>query len=198
MQSDILEERYAIIFCFNLEKNATEMYWMFQTSFRPSYMNRASVFEWAVRKSIHLSWFAKGFGLGLLFWGFKGVQEEIHREDQHSLNRVSDISSRTIHQTTTLSLSPTIWPRWASRQFWENERGCNEGHWYAHTRGRPWGLPEVVGMLQVHCSMRRLIRRGLEFHVCAINKSGQRKKSGNLSYAPRMDKLRRVFKILIF
>ena len=30
-----------------------------------------------VRKSIHHSWLAKGLGLGLLCWGFKGVQEEI-------------------------------------------------------------------------------------------------------------------------
>ena len=36
---------------------------------------------------------------------------------QHSSNRVSGISIRTIHQSTTPSLSQTIWPRWASRQF---------------------------------------------------------------------------------
>ena len=30
-----------------------------------------------VRKSIHRSWLAKGFGFGLLCWGFKGVQEEV-------------------------------------------------------------------------------------------------------------------------
>ena len=30
-----------------------------------------------VRKSIHHCWLAKQFGLGLLCWGFKGVQEEI-------------------------------------------------------------------------------------------------------------------------
>ena len=29
-----------------------------------------------VRKSIHQSWLAKDLGLGLLRWGFKGVQEE--------------------------------------------------------------------------------------------------------------------------
>ena len=34
-----------------------------------------------------------------------------------SSNRVSGISSRIMHQSTTLSLSQTIWPRWASRQF---------------------------------------------------------------------------------
>ena len=34
-----------------------------------------------VRKSIHQSWLAKGLGLGLLCWGFKGVQEEIPSEE---------------------------------------------------------------------------------------------------------------------
>ena len=36
---------------------------------------------------------------------------------QHSSNRVSGISTRTIHQSTTPFLSQTIWPRWASRRF---------------------------------------------------------------------------------
>ena len=36
---------------------------------------------------------------------------------QHSSNRVNGISTRTIDQSTTPSLSQTIWPRWASRQF---------------------------------------------------------------------------------
>ena len=46
---DTLEERYAIKFCFNLGKNATEMYGMLQTAFRPSCMNQASFFEWHKR-----------------------------------------------------------------------------------------------------------------------------------------------------
>ena len=33
-----------------------------------------------VRKSTHQNWLAKGLGLGLLCWGFKGVQEEIPSE----------------------------------------------------------------------------------------------------------------------
>ena len=49
MQSDTLEERYAIKFCFKLGKNTTETYGMFQTAFGPSCMNRASVFEWYKR-----------------------------------------------------------------------------------------------------------------------------------------------------
>ena len=69
-----------------------------------------------VRKSIQQSWLAKGLGLGLLCWGFKGVQEEIPSEDAITV-RVSDISTRTMHQSTTPSLSQTIWPWWVSRQF---------------------------------------------------------------------------------
>ena len=62
-----------------------------------------------VRKSINLSWLAKG--LGLLCWGFKGVQEKIRSEE------ASGISTKTMHQSTTPSLSQTIWPGWESRQF---------------------------------------------------------------------------------
>ena len=49
MQSDTLEERYAIKFCFKLGKNATETYGMLQTVFGASCMNRVSVFEWHKR-----------------------------------------------------------------------------------------------------------------------------------------------------
>ena len=38
-----------------------------------------------VRKSIQQSWLAKGFGLGLLCWGFKGVQKEIPWEEASTL-----------------------------------------------------------------------------------------------------------------
>ena len=48
-REDTLEERYAIKFYFKPEKNATETYGMVQTAFRPSCMNRASVFEWHKR-----------------------------------------------------------------------------------------------------------------------------------------------------
>ena len=38
-----------------------------------------------VRKSIHQSWLAKGLGLGLLCWGFKGAQEETPSEEASTL-----------------------------------------------------------------------------------------------------------------
>ena len=101
MQSDTLEKRYAIKFCFKLEKDFTETYGMLQTAFRPSCMNqflsairdsRKAGSLWGmmrgvagVRKSEHQSWLAKGLGLGLLCWGFKGVQQEIPREEANTL-----------------------------------------------------------------------------------------------------------------
>ena len=49
MRSDTLQKRYAIKFCFKLGENATETYAILLTTFRPSCMNRASVFEWHKR-----------------------------------------------------------------------------------------------------------------------------------------------------
>ena len=68
-----------------------------------------------VRKSIHQSWLAKGLGLGLLCWGFKGVQEEIPWEEASTL-QIGSVAFPP-GQYTTPFLSQTIWPRWASRQF---------------------------------------------------------------------------------
>ena len=49
-REDTLEEWYAIKFCFKLGKNdARETYGRLQTTFRPSCMKRASVFEWHKR-----------------------------------------------------------------------------------------------------------------------------------------------------
>ena len=48
-RENTLEERYAIKFCFKLEKNATETYAMLQTAFQASCMNRAWGFEWHKR-----------------------------------------------------------------------------------------------------------------------------------------------------
>ena len=100
--------------------NATETYRMLQIAFRPSCMNRASVFEWhkrfkegresvrmmrsveGVRKTIHQSWFAKGLGLGLglLSWGFKGVQEEIPSEEASTL-QIGSVAFLPVQCTST-------------------------------------------------------------------------------------------------
>ena len=49
MQSDTLEERYAIKLCFKIGKNTTETYGMILSAFGASCMNQASVFEWHKR-----------------------------------------------------------------------------------------------------------------------------------------------------
>ena len=103
MQSDTLEEQYAIKLCFKLEKMPQKrmecfrllldhLAWIehqFLSGIRDS---RKPGSLWGilrdvggVRKSIHQSWLAKGLGLGLLCWGFKGVQEEIPSEEASTL-----------------------------------------------------------------------------------------------------------------
>ena len=125
-REDILEERYAIKFCFKLGKTPQKrmecvrlllehLAWIRHQSLSGIKDWRKTGSLWGmmrgvggVSKSIHQSWLAKG--LGLLCLGFKGFQKEIPSKE------VSGISTRTMHHSTTPSLSQTIWPRWASRQ----------------------------------------------------------------------------------
>ena len=127
------EERYAIKCCFKLGKKATETYGMLQTTFRPSCMNQASVFEWhkrfkegresvrdddrcgGSRKSIHQGWLAKGLGLGLLCFSFKGVQREIPSEEASTL-QIGSVAFPP-GQCTRPQLHPCHRLRWASKQF---------------------------------------------------------------------------------
>ena len=102
-REDTLEERYAIKFCFKLGKMPQKrmkcfrvlldyLAWIehqFLSGIRDS---RKAGSLWGmmrgvggVRKSIHQSWWAKCFGLGLLCWGFKGVQQEIPSEEARTL-----------------------------------------------------------------------------------------------------------------
>ena len=103
MQSDTLGEQYAIKFCFELEVNATETYGMLQTAFGASCMNRASVFEWHKRfkedresvmdserceKSKEVNTpelMGQRVRLGLLCWGFKGIQDVIPEGEASTL-----------------------------------------------------------------------------------------------------------------
>ena len=103
-REDTLEKRYAMKVCFKLGKNvATETYGMLQTAFRPSCMNRASVFEWHKRfkegresvrdderrgrsKDVNTpESIGHRLELGLLYRGFKGVLEEIPSEEASTL-----------------------------------------------------------------------------------------------------------------
>ena len=103
MQSDTLEGRYAIKLCFKLGKMPQKRMECFRLLFdhlawiehqflrgiRDS-RKAGSLREMmrgvrGVRKSIDQSWLAKGLGLGLLCWGFKGVQEGILWEEASTL-----------------------------------------------------------------------------------------------------------------
>ena len=93
-REDTLEERYAINLCIKLGKNATETYGMLQTAFRPSCMNRASVFEWHQRfkegresvRDKERCWRSKEVNTPeLIGQCFKGVQEEIPWEEASTL-----------------------------------------------------------------------------------------------------------------
>ena len=76
-----------------------------------------------VRKSIHQSWLAKGFGLELLCWGFKGVQEEIPSGKASTLQIGSvaippeQFTSQQLHPCHWLWGIKTVPDWWASRQF---------------------------------------------------------------------------------
>ena len=89
---------------------------------------------------------------GILCWGFKGVQEEIPSEEASTLQIGSvafppgECTGSQLHPCQRLfdqdGHQDLLWDNWG------DERGCDEGHWHTQARGLPWGLPEVVGMLQ--------------------------------------------------
>ena len=97
-RENILEEPYAIKFCFKVGKNDTETFGMLHTAFGASSWiehqflsgiknSRKTGSVWGtmrcvggVRKSIHQSWLDKALGLGLICWGLKGVQERFRRK----------------------------------------------------------------------------------------------------------------------
>ena len=103
MQSDTLEERYAIKLCFKLGKMSQKrvecfrllldhLAWIEHQFLGGIRDSRKAGSLWGmmrgvgwIRKSIHQSWLAKGLGLGLLCWGFKGVHEEIPSEEASTL-----------------------------------------------------------------------------------------------------------------
>ena len=216
MQSDTLEERYAIKFRFKhmeyFRLLLEHLAWIehqflcgIRDSMKPGCLWGMMRGVGGVRKSIDQRWLAKGLGLGLICWGFKEVQQEIPSEEASTLQIGSvafplrQCSSPQLHpchrlfdqdrhqdssSASLLSRRCSLWllviPQAQRLSLWDNwgdERGCDEVHWHADTRGLPWSLPEFVGTVeQLHSSRRRLLRRGVEFHMRTINKSAHSKK----------------------
>ena len=155
-----------------------------------------------VRMSIHQSWLVKGLGLVLLCWGFKLSS----RRDS-----VNNISTRTMHKSTTPSLSQTIWPRWVSTQFL-TPYSPDLGPWDFWLLPKLWvcryetieemkeAVTKVIDWLtqeEFHGAFHNLLERykciaaGKDYFegdlsfMCVLSiKVPIRKKSGNLSYNP--------------
>ena len=160
--------------------------------------------EWRVRKSIHQSWWAKGFGLGLLCWGFKGVQEDIPSEEGSTL-QIGSVTFSPVHNSIhvidyliQMGIKTVRHPPYsrdlAPCDFWlfPKLRGCR----YETIEEMKEAVMKVIDTLtqeDFHVAFEKLLERynkciaaggdyfeGDEFYVCTINKSG------NLSNAPRI------------
>ena len=99
--SQLEEEWYAIKFCFKLEKwKRMECFrllfdhlaWIEHQFLSGIRVSRKTESLWGMMKGVggmrkpeHQNWLAKGLGLGLLCWGFKGVQEENPSEEASTL-----------------------------------------------------------------------------------------------------------------
>ena len=140
-----------------------------------------------VKKSIHQSWFAKGFEL--LCWGFKGVQEAIPSEKASTLPQgqctspqlhpCHSLFDQDGHQVTQPPYSADLAPcdfgyslsseavvmrqlrRW--KRLWR--RSLTRSH-------------KCTSMGPSRCCWNGTTSslQGLEFHVCTINKSAHTKK----------------------
>ena len=123
-----------------------------------------------VRKSIHQSWLAKGLGLRLLCWGFKGVQEEIPLEEASTLQIGSvefpagQYTSPQLHPCHRLfdqdghqhSPSPSLYSRPSS--LWLLVRGCR----YETIEEMKEAVTKVIDTLtqeDFHGAFQKLLKR---------------------------------------
>ena len=119
MQSDTLEERYAIKFCFKVGKKCHRNVWNASNCFW-CILYESSISFWVAleiqgrQRSVrdderfgrskevkHQNWLAKGLGLELLCWGFKGVKGEFPWEEASTL-QIGSVAfpARTMHKST--------------------------------------------------------------------------------------------------
>ena len=165
-----------------------------------------------VRKSIDQSWLAKGFGLGLLCWGFKGVQEEIPSKrpalfkpgQWHFLQDKAPVPNSILitDYLTKMGIKrvpqPPYSPALAPCDFWlfPKLRGCR----YETIEEMKEALPKVIDTLtqeDFHGAFQKLLERykcisaggdyfegDLSFMCVLSLKVPIRKKSGNLFNDP--------------
>ena len=102
---------------------------------------------------------------------FKSAQWHFRQDNApvHNSILVTDYLTKTgiktlPHRPYSTDLAPSdfcLFPKLTGCRYETTEEIKDEGHWYVHTRGLPWGLPEGVGTVQqVHCSRRILFRNG--------------------------------------
>ena len=177
-----------------------------------------------IRMAIDQSWLAKVLGLGLLCWGFKGVQEEIPSEETRTLQIGSvafppgQYTSPQLHSCHRLfdqdghqdRSSASQRPDLATCDFrlFPKLRGCR----YETIEEMKEAATKIIDTLtqeDFHGAFQKLLERynkcikaggdyfegNLSFMGVLLIKVPIWKKSGNLSYAPRMCT---VFRCLIF
>ena len=163
-----------------------------------------------VRKSIHYSWLAKGLGLGLLCWGFKGVQQEILSEEASTVQigsgafSAGQCTSPQLHPCHRLFVQDGHQDRssdLAPCDFWlfPKLRGCH----YETIEEMKEALTKVIDTLTqeyFHSALQKLLERhnkciaaggdyfeGNKSSMCILSmKVPMRKKSGNLFNDPRI------------
>ena len=197
MQSDTLEKRYVIKFCFKLGKMDCEESLIY--CYDPETKRQSSQWKHAVsprpkktRQSksphkllmipffdstcmIYIHWVPTGQTVNKEYYVeflrefrkrirrkrpalFKSGQWHFQQDNApvHNSILVTDyltkMGIKTLPQPPySPDLAPCDFCLFLKLSLWDNwgdERGCDEGHWQAHTRGLPWGLPEVVGTVQ--------------------------------------------------
>ena len=142
-----------------------------------------------VSKSIHQSWWVTGLGLGLLCWGFKGVQEEIPSEytsplqiesvafppgqstspQLHTCLRLFD---QDVHLDSSSASLQRLWRRSLTR---------------SHKRTSMGAFKKLLERYNKCIAAGGYFFEGdLSFMYVLLIKVPIQKKSGNLSYAPRI------------
>ena len=149
-----------------------------------------------VRKSIHQSWLVKG--LGLICWGFKGIKEEIPSEEASTLQSgqwhfhqdnapvhnsilvtdyLTKIGIKTVPQPPTVqTLLPVTFGYFLSTQAVVMRQLRRWKRLWRRSLTRSHKRTSMGPSRSCWNSTSALLWRGLEFHVCTINKSAHTKK----------------------